>query len=124
MHTIGFSFCNYQSVLSNTEIAAAAVFADYASKHSANLLNSAWMPLNKAVLESDEFVNGTTDHINFFKKVGEVKNFYTMDGHTQGKNTVTGVAGQYLLPYLNSKSSDVAAVVKELSFVIHAWLAR
>ena len=124
VHTIGFSFCNYQSVLSNTEIAAAAVFADYASKHSANLLNSAWMPLNKAVLESDEFVNGTTDHINFFKKVGEVKNFYTMDGHTQGKNTVTGVAGQYLLPYLNSKSSDVAAVVKELSFVIHAWLAR
>lgn len=124
VHTIGLSFCKYQSALSNTEIAAAAVFADYASKHSANLLNSAWMPLNKAVLESDEFVNDTTDRITFFKKVGEVKNFYTMNGHTQGKNTVTGIAGQYLLPYLNGTNSNADEMVKELAVVIHAWLAR
>lgn len=124
VHTIGLSFCNYQSALSNTEIAAAAVFAEYASKHSANLLESAWMPVRKSVLESDEFVNGTTDHINFFKKIGELENFYTMDGHTQGKSIITEVSEQYLIPYLSETNSDAEAMVKELAVVIHGLLAR
>lgn len=101
VHTVGFQFYKASNV-SLTQLAAAAVFADYVSRNSYVYAENGWYPIRKSVAESDEFVNSTHSMVTLLKGIGNPENFRTLDGFRNEKyifNKIT--AEQYILPMLS-----------------------
>lgn len=130
VHTLGMAFCNYETVLTNTEIAAAAVFADYVSKNSIGVVGNCWYPMRKSVVESNEFqkpksTSSLKAPLDIMKKVGDPSNFYTLTGHVNGKNIFNSlVAEQYILPFIAGDGKDADKVAKELMLMLLGEITR
>ena len=108
VYTLGLSFYRAGG-LSNTELAAAGVFADYVSKNSYLFAQNGWYPMNKSVVESDKFQNSDNPLVAFLRKVGNPENFRTMDGHINSYLYIRDIAAkQYILPVLQSNGKDIA----------------
>lgn len=108
VYTLGLSFYRAGG-LSNTELAAAGVFADYVSKNSYLFAQNGWYPMNKSVVESNKFQNSDNPLVAFLRKVGNPENFRTMDGHINSYLYIRDIAAkQYILPVLQSNGKDIA----------------
>lgn len=82
VHSLGLAFYRAKN-LSNTELAAAGLFADYVTKHSYMFAQNGWYPVNKSAVESDEFQNSENPVVKIIKQTGDPENFYTLDGYKQ-----------------------------------------
>lgn len=118
VHTIGLAFYKAQSI-SNTQLAAAAVFADYMSKNSYAFAELGWYPVRKSVAEGDAFTNSDHAVISVLKQCGEPENFRTFDGYVRGKTIVnSNVAFGHILPILSSDGSNMRERVTEMMYSI------
>ena len=118
VHTIGLAFYKAQSI-SNTQLAAAAVFADYMSKNSYAFAELGWYPVRKSVAEGDAFTNSDHPVISVLKQCGEPENFRTFDGYVRGKTIVnSNVAFGHILPILSSDGSNMRERVTEMMYSI------
>lgn len=93
VHSLGLGFYRAQN-LSNTELAAAGLFADYVSRNSHMFAQNGWYPVRKSAVESDEFRNSENDIVKIVKQTGNPENFYTLDGSKQTLNVVNNYAFQ------------------------------
>lgn len=112
VHTWGFGFYKAAGV-NNTELAAAAVYADYVSKNSWRFAESGYWPLRKSVVQSDEFndnANGNFANIvNVIKQTGNPDNFVTNFGGKNEKKIITMNASEgFILPFIKENSYDYA----------------
>ena len=125
---IGFAFCNFESILTNTELAAAAVFADYVSKNSIGTVNSCWYPTRKSVVESTAFTQPKGAHetpINLMKKIGDPNNFYSMAGHFKGMDIISNVVWEEnTLPYVEGEETNADKIIKHLQSLLIGEIAR
>lgn len=97
VHTIGFQFYKAKNV-SLTQLAAAAVFADYVSNNSFEYAESGWYPMRKSIVESDSFRNSDNDHVAVLKGIGNPENFRTLDGYENEKYIFNKIAAeQYMV---------------------------
>ena len=87
VHSLGLAFYRTKN-LSNTELAAAGLFADYVTKHSYMFAKNGWYPVNKEAAANDAFVNSDDEVVKLVKQTGNPENFYTLDGYTQTFNVV------------------------------------
>lgn len=103
VHSLGLAFYRAKN-LSNTELAAAGLFADYATKHSYMFAKNGWYPVNKEAVANDEFVNSDDATVNIIKQTGDPENFYTLDGSKQTFNVVSNyVFRRNILRAVNSE---------------------
>lgn len=115
VHTLGLAFYRAEG-LSNTELAAAGVFADYVSKNSYLFAQNGWYPMNKSVVESSEFQKSDNALVTFLRSVGDPENFRTMDGHINSYLFIRDIAAkQYILPILQSNGKDIAERAVKMS---------
>ena len=119
INTMGLSFYKAAGV-SNIELAAGAVFADFVSKNSWRYGTIGYYPVRKSVVESDEFVNSSNSKIQALKTIANPNNFVTLYGHKYGKqiHNTTG-AIEFINAYLDGENADTATeVVKKFMYVI------
>lgn len=115
VYTLGLSFYRAGG-LSNTELAAAGVFADYVSKNSYLFAQNGWYPLNKSVVEGDEFQHSDNALVAFLRQIGKPEYFRTMDGHINSYLFIRDIAAkQYILPILQSDGKDIAARAEKMA---------
>ena len=93
---IGFQFCKANG--SATELAAAALFADYVSKHSDAFVESGWYPLRKEVAVSSVINGNAADSaaVRAMQKFGNPENFRVHDGYTDEKTVFYNVGWDHL----------------------------
>lgn len=119
VHTVGMAFYKNASNVSNTQLAAAAVFVDYASKHSLGFAEKGWYPLTKSVVESDDFKTSENSLVKYLRKIGLPENFRTFDGFEQQKSIINSVAAEtFIVPALKGDGTDLAQRTTELGYQI------
>lgn len=115
VQTIGLAFYKAANV-TNTELAAAGVFADYVSKNSYLFAQNGWYPLNKSVVESDKFQNSDNGIVTYLRQIGDPSNFRTLDGHTNGSFFLGNIASkQYVIPMLQGNGDNIADCVEKIA---------
>lgn len=115
VHTAGLAFYNGASNVSMTDLAAAAVFADYVSKNSYAFAEVGWYPVSKSVVNSDAFKNSANATVRILRKTGDPENFRSMDGNRRGKSIVNDYASnEVLIPALNSDGKNLRDYVSIL----------
>lgn len=122
VHTMGFAFYRAAGI-SNTELAASAVFADYISKNSWRYGAVGYYPVRKSAAESDEFLNRSDGCLTILKSTGDPNNFMTLYGHKNGKKICSTGASEYINPYLDGESADTAeSVIEKLMNFSVGWV--
>ena len=109
VHTIGFQFYKAKNV-DLTQLAAAAVFADYVSRNSYSYAEIGWYPLRKEVVSSAAFANSTNKYVKLLKSIGDPEDFRTLDGFYNGKYIFNTIAAeQYIADsgILSKEASEV-----------------
>lgn len=115
VHTFGLAFYRAGKV-SDVQLAAGAVFADYCSKHSEAFTEEGWYPVRKSCTDPAKF-NET--HREVLEQVGNPENFYTYCGYTNGKKIVNTIcAEKYIVPMLTEKELNFAQKVAEMTTAI------
>ena len=115
----GFQFCKANG--SATELAAAALFADYVSKHSDAFVESGWYPLRKAVAVSSVINGNAADSaaVRAMQKFGNPENFRVHDGYTDEKTVFYNVGWDHLFTmmeefeFTHEDAEAFTATVKE-----------
>lgn len=117
-YSLGIGFYKAQD-LSNTELAACAVFADYASKHSYFCSKSGWFPIEKSATSCDEFAKSDILAYRYmsehFKNIGDPENFVSLYGNPEYKSLVENFAEDTIVPYLHGDGSDDIDSLVEVS---------
>ncbi len=112
IHTFGLAFYKAGKV-SDVQLAAGAVFADYCSRHSETFTEEGWYPVRKSAADPEKF-NETYKGI--LENVGDPQNFYTYDGYTGGKRIVNSIcAEKYIVPMLAETNVDFAQKLNEMA---------
>lgn len=116
---IGFQFCKANG--SAAELAAAALFADYVSKHSDAFVESGWYPLRKAAAVSS-VINGNAAEsaaVRAMQKFGNPENFRVHDGYIDEKTVFYNVGWDHLFTmmeefeFTHDDAEAFTATVKE-----------
>ena len=116
IHSVGLSFYN-ASGISNTQLAAAAVFADYMSKNSYAFVDYGWYPVRRSIAESDEFMQSTDPLVAILRQTGDPENFRSLDGYMRGKQIVNSIVSQeYIVPMLASDGSEIEAMISDMVY--------
>ena len=116
IHSVGLSFYN-ASGISNTQLAAAAVFADYMSKNSYAFVDYGWYPVRRSIAESDEFMQSTDPLVAILRQTGDPENFRSLDGYMRGKQIVNSILSQeYIVPMLASDGSEIEAMISDMVY--------
>ena len=115
VHTAGLAFYNGASNVSMTDLAAAAVFADFVSKNSYAFAEVGWYPVSKSVVNSDTFKNSDNAIVEILRQTGDPENFRSLDGNRRGKSIVNDYASnEVLIPALNSDGKNLRDYVSIL----------
>lgn len=115
VHTFGLAFYKAGKV-SDVQLAAGAVFADYCSKHSEAFTEEGWYPVRKSCTDPAKF---NENHRAILEQVGDPENFYTYCGYTGGKRIVNSIcAEKYIVPMLSEKELDFATKTAEMTTAI------
>lgn len=123
VHTFGLS-CYKAASVSNTELAACAVFADYVSKNSWRFVENGYYPLRVSAAESKEFLHNENGYLSamseFVRNTADPKNFATFYGSLGGKAIVgSDAALAFFRPFLQeSDNSDAAYTIDKLRYMI------
>ncbi len=119
VNTFGLAFYKAQN-LSDTQLAAAAVFADYCSKHSYKFTQKGWAPVRKSAYDAEKMDDFYKDLI---LATGKPENFYTYDGYKNGKKIYNKIASEtYLVPLFEETDPDFDKVLTDLTASISAEL--
>lgn len=112
VHSVGFAFYK-AAYVTNTQLAAAAVFAQYVSEQAYRFAETGWYPLLKSAANNQEFTQSENAVAQLLRKVGDPDNFYTFDGVTNGKAIVSDVmANMFIVPALSGSGKDLATMIK------------
>jgi uncharacterized repeat protein (TIGR02543 family) len=106
------------------KIAAAAVFADWASKNSAGFASAYSYPLNKMVMESEAVTSlKNISYAYFIKNAGNPEKFMTLPAHEQEGTIFTSV-NNYILSSAAGDSSEESLneLIEEYSEVLNSTL--
>lgn len=123
VHTVGLAFYNGATDVSMTELAAAALFADFVSKNSYGFAEKGWYPMSKSVVASDEFKNSANGTVAILRRTGDPENFRALDGNRRGKSIINDTAaGEVIIPFLNSDGTNVRNSVSNLMNLISGSL--
>lgn len=115
VHTFGLAFYKAGKV-SDIQLAAGAVFADYCSRHSEAFTEEGWYPVRKSCADTEKF---HADYKEVLEQVGDPANFYTFDGYTAGKKIVNSIcAEKYIVPMLSEKELNFAQRLAEMMTAI------
>lgn len=113
--TVGFHFYNKATSVSNTQLAAATVFADWIGKKSARVGETGWYPCRKEAVESTEFTQSENQVVNLLKKVGNPEDFLTLDGNpVAGWALIGPTYTNYIKPILESNGENLPAQLKRM----------
>lgn len=115
VHTFGLAFYRAGKV-SDVQLAAGAVFADYCSKHSEAFTEEGWYPVRKSCSDPENFNEKYRD---LLEQVGDPENFYTYSGYTNGKRIVNTIcAEKYIVPMLSERELNFAQRIAEMTTAI------
>lgn len=110
--TVGIAFYKASNV-SDLQLAAGAVFADYCSKHSEAFTKNCWYPVRKSSCDTAKF-DAKYKHV--LENVGSPENFYTFSGYNNGKRIVNTIcAEKYIVPMLKEEDLDFAQRTAEMT---------
>lgn len=124
VHSVGFQFYRARSV-TNTQLAAAAIVADYISKHSAAIGSAGWYPIRKEATESDEFQKSENAVVKLLKSVGQPENFSSFEGYELGKTIFnTYAAESVIVPVLHSNGALLDEQFKRLKLLIQSAIVN
>lgn len=113
--TVGLAFYKASDV-SDLQLAAGAVFADYCSKHSEAFTRNCWYPVRKSSCDTAKF-DAKYKHV--LEQVGSPENFYTFSGYNNGKRIVNTIcAEKYIVPILSEKELNFAQKIAEMTVSI------
>ena len=113
--TVGLAFYKASGV-SDLQLAAGAVFADYCSKHSEAFTKNCWYPVRKSSCDTANF-DAKYKHV--LEQVGSPENFYTFSGYNNGKRIVNTIcAEKYIVPMLTEKELNFAQRTAEMTVSI------
>ena len=113
--TVGLAFYKASGV-SDLQLAAGAVFADYCSKHSEAFTKNCWYPVRKSSCDTAKF-DAKYKHV--LEQVGSPENFYTFSGYNNGKRIVNAIcAEKYIVPILSEKELNFAQKTAEMTVSI------
>lgn len=113
--TVGLAFYKASGV-SDLQLAAGAVFADYCSKHSEAFTKNCWYPVRKSSCDTAKF-DAKYKHV--LEQVGSPENFYTFSGYNNGKRIVNTIcAEKYVVPILSEKELNFAQKTAEMTVSI------
>lgn len=115
VNTMGFHFYAPATDVTNTELAAAAVFADYVSKNSAVVGLEGYFPCRKSAVEKMFADYENDDSVKLLSKIGDPENMRVNDGNLVGRNFIYPLAYQnLLLPILEGDGQNLADKLKRM----------
>lgn len=119
VNTFGLAFYKAQNC-TDTQLAAAAVFADYCSKHSYEFTQKGWAPVRKSAYDAEKMDGFYKDLI---LSIGKPENFYTYDGYKNGKKIYNKIASEtYLLPMFEEINPDFDKYLTDFTAAVCAEL--
>lgn len=119
VNTFGLAFYKAQNC-SDTQLAAAAVFADYCSKHSYMFTEKGWAPVRKSAYDAEKMDDFYKDLI---LTIGKPENFYTYDGYKNGKQIYNKIASEtYFIPLFDETNPDFDKVLTDFTAAVCAEL--
>lgn len=119
VNTFGLAFYKAQNC-SDTQLAAAAVFVDYCSKHSYMFTEKGWAPVRKSAYDADKMDDFYKDLI---LSIGKPENFYTYDGYKNGKQIYNKIASEtYFIPLFEETNPDFDKVLTDFTAAVCAEL--
>lgn len=115
VNTVGLAFYKAGKV-SDTQLAAGAVFVDYCSKHSEAFTSNCWYPVRKSSCDTAKF---DAKYKYLLEQVGSPENFYTFSGYNNGKRIVNTIcAEKYIVPMLTERELNFAQRTAEMTVSI------
>lgn len=119
VNTFGLAFYKAQNC-SDTQLAAAAVFVDYCSKHSYMFTEKGWAPVRKSAYDAEKMDDFYKDLI---LSIGKPENFYTYDGYKNGKQIYNKIASEtYFIPMFDETNPDFDKVLTDFTAAVCAEL--
>lgn len=119
VNTFGLAFYRAQNC-TDTQLAAAAVFADYCSKHSYEFTQKGWAPVRKSAYDAEKMYSEYKDII---LAMGDPENFYTYDGYKSGKQIYNSIASEtYFLPLFEETDPDFDKILTDFTAAVCAEL--
>lgn len=119
VNTFGLAFYKAQNC-TDTQLAAAAVFADYCSKHSYEFTQKGWAPVRKSAYDAEK-MDGF--YKNLILSIGKPENFYTYDGYKNCKKIYNKIASEtYLLPMFEEINPDFDKYLTDFTAAVSAEL--
>ena len=113
--TVGLAFYKASDV-SETQLAAGAVFVDYCSKHSEAFTKNCWYPVRKSSCDTSKF---DAKYKHLLEQIGDPENFYTFSGYNNGKRIVNKIcAEKYIVPMLTERELNFEQRTKEMTVSI------
>lgn len=117
VNTFGLAFYKAKDC-TDTQLAAAAVFADYCSKHSYEFTQNSWSPVRKSAYDTEKM---NPDFKDLIVSMGNPENFFTFDGNVNGKSVYSGVAAEsYIITMLEQVNPDFDKILADLTAAIEA----
>ncbi len=117
VNTFGLAFYKAQNC-TDTQLAAAAVFVDYCSKHSYEFTEKGWAPVRKSAYDAEKM---NAEYKDMVLAMGKPENFYTYDGYKNGKKIYNSVvSGTYLVPLFAEANPDFDKILTDLTAAICA----
>lgn len=119
VNTFGLAFYKAQNC-SDTQLAAAAVFVDYCSKHSYMFTEKGWAPVRKSAYDAEKMDDFYKDLI---LSIGKPENFYTYDGYKNGKKIYNKIAAEtYFFPLFDETNPDFEKILTDFTAAVGAEL--
>lgn len=124
LHTQTLAFYRAKR-LTNTELAAAAVVAEYLCANSYEFAIKGRYPLTKAAVENEKFSQPATAVGKLLLQTGDPENFRTVYGNKNGKDLVNSkLAGRLLPRVLNGDGSNITATAEQIKYTIRTEINR
>lgn len=115
VNTMGFHFYKGATDVTNTQLAAAAVFADYVSRNSAMVGNTGFFPCRKSAVEKMFTDMAENNSVKLLAQIGNPENLRTFEGNPFGRtNLLDLIYNRQLLPILQGDGLDLPAKIKKM----------
>lgn len=124
IHTQTLAFYRAQR-LSNTELAAAAVVAEYLCANSYEFAVRGWYPLTRAAYEHENFQNPSSNIGELLLSVGDPDDFRTMYGLSSGKDLINSkIAHNLLRRVVDGDGTNIEATARMTMYTIVTEINR
>jgi len=124
VHSFGMAFYKNAGYVTSTQLAAAAVFADYVSKHSEILAKYGFVAMRKEASEKVlSLYNGEATFL-YNQVVKDMNNIFTFDGCISGKTIINNMFSEnIILPTLQKSVNDFSSTVSDFANILKGMFA-